>query len=126
MKRFKEFIKENVDTEDLVERIKKHFVDEEERESWEDFVDSQEMGDCQSIVASIIRNFPQVEKVFGEIEVDEPYIDEDGEEQILMTHHWVEIDGEIYDFSKGTLRGYVEFDDIYDPEVTDDSIYNGF
>ena len=81
----------------------------------------QENGDCQGIVALIINGFgDSVKKVFGEIEVDEPYTDEWGDEQTLMTHHWVEIDGKIYDFSKGTLRDYIQWDDIYDVHVDGD------
>jgi hypothetical protein len=35
------------------------------------------------------------------------------------------LDGKIYDFAKGTLRGRLEVEvDIYDPEVIDSSIYH--
>lgn len=88
--------------------------------AWRKFVDDQENGDCQGIVSSIIMDFPQVEKVFGEIEIDNSYIDEYGEEQTLMTHHWVEIMGKIYDFSKGTLKNYIDFDDIYNVNTDGD------
>jgi hypothetical protein len=55
----------------------------------------------------------------------EPYRDWDGEEQCLAAHHWVTLDGKIYDFAKGTLRGRLEVEvDIYDPEVIDSSIYH--
>jgi len=42
---------------------------------WEEYVDKQEIGDCQTIVSFITRSFPEAEKVFGEIEVDEPYME---------------------------------------------------
>ncbi len=29
-----------------------------------------------------------------------------------MTHHWITINGKIFDFSKGTLRDYIT-DDVY-------------
>lgn len=88
--------------------------------AWENFVDNQENGDCQGIVSAIIHEFKTVKKVFGEIEVDEPYIDEYGDEQTLMTHHWITINDKIYDFSKGTLRDYITWDDIYDVNVEGD------
>jgi hypothetical protein len=88
--------------------------------AWKNFVDQQENGDCQGIVSNIIMDFKNVNKVFGEIEVDEPYIDEYGDEQTLMTHHWVTINGKIYDFSKGTLRDYINWDDVYDVDVEGD------
>lgn len=129
---FKNFIKEN-NNNSLIDEIKKSLImetliDDDFNETyngdldkaWEDFVDNQENGDCQGIVSGIIMNFPQVKKVFGEIEVDEPYIDEDDVEQTLMTHHWVTINGEIYDFSKGTLKDYIDWDDVYDVIVEGD------
>ena len=41
-----------------------------------------------------------------------------------MTHHWVEIDGIPYDFSKGTLKDYIDFFDIYSVEIDDEWRYN--
>ena len=102
---------------DLIRKIQKSLIDYYEYKSWKNFVDNQELGECQGIISYIKYEFPQVTTVFGEIKVDEPYIDEDGEEQILMTHHWVKFRGEIYDFSKGSLSRYIEWGDIY--EVND-------
>jgi hypothetical protein len=114
-------------SEDIIENIKTYLINDNEYDTWEEFVDSQQMGDCQGIVASIIYEFPQAEKVFGGIELDEPMYDWDneGQEEYNITHHWVIINGSIYDFSKGTLRGYVEMDDyeLYEPEVIDDWRY---
>lgn len=106
------------ESSDIISQIKKHLT--EYYDGYEDFIDHQSMGDCQSIVADIIRNFPEVRKVFGEIEIDDYYRDEYGDEQNLMTHHWVEIDGEYYDFSKGTLKSYIQWCDEYDPCVGSD------
>ena len=77
------------------------------------------------IAHSVAHDLPQFRHVFGEIEV-EPYRDDDGEEQYRMVHHWVTLDGRIYDFAKGTLRGRIEGEDPdpYDPEVMDPSIYH--
>jgi hypothetical protein len=119
-------LSEYVNEKDLVEQIKEYLYTDEGYDSWEEFVDNQEIGNCQYIVISIIHRFPQVKKIFGEIEVDEPYIDEDGEEQNLMTHHWVQIGKNEYDFSKGTLKKYIDFIDIYDPEIEENSRYNAF
>jgi hypothetical protein len=128
----REYLNENIkNSEKLIQRIKKSLimetlVDEDEFNelfngdwdlAWRTFVDNQENGDCQMIVSGIIYNFKNVKKVFGEIEVDEPYIDEYGEEQTLMTHHWITINDKIYDFSKGTLSDYINWDDIYDVSV---------
>ena len=121
-------------TEELIQQIKKSLVmetlvDEDEFNelyngdldlAWENFVDNQENGDCQDIVSTIIYDFKTVKKVFGEIEIDEPYIDEDGDEQTLMTHHWITINDKIYDFSKGTLRDYINWDDQYEANVDGD------
>jgi hypothetical protein len=129
MKHLKKF--ENFSEKNIIEDIKKSLimetlVDEDEFNelfngdwdlAWKKFVDEQVNGECQGIVSSIIIDFPQVKKVFGEIEIDESYIDSYGDEQTLMTHHWVTIDDVIYDFSKGTLVDYIEWSDKYDVSV---------
>ena len=135
------YLNESIESsEGLIQQIKKSLimetlVDEEEFNelyngdldlAWKTFVDNQENGDCQGIVSTIIYEFKTVKKVFGEIEVDEPYIDEYGDEQTLMTHHWVEINGEPYDFSKGTLKDYIDWVDMYDPKVDEPERYHGF
>lgn len=135
VKNFNQFLNENVqNTDELIQQIKKSLimetlVDEDEFNelyngdwdlAWKKFVDSQENGGCQGIVSNIIHDFKNVKKVFGEIEVDEPYIDEYGDEQILMTHHWITINGKIYDFSKGTLSDYINWDDVYDVNTDGD------
>lgn len=117
--KFKEF--------NMVEKIKSYLLDYFDYESWEKFIDNQNMGDCQLIVASICREFKETNKVFGEIEVDEPsiYYDEEYDEEVddyievekanyLFTHHWIELNGEILDFSKGTLKNNIDWIDIYD------------
>ena len=129
------YLNESIESsEGLIQQIKKSLlmetlVDEEEFNelydgdldlAWKTFVDNQENGDCQGIVSTIIYEFKTVKKVFGEIEVDEPYIDEYGDEQTLMTHHWITINDKIYDFSKGTLRDYITWDDVYDVNVEGD------
>lgn len=108
----------------MIQQIKDYLIAESGCESWEEFIDSQEMGDCQGIVADIIRQFPSAHKVFGEIEVDNPsYIDngEDWEENYRFTHHWIEVDGEVLEFSKGTLQGNIDWSDVYEIEPDEDA-----
>ena len=109
------YLNESIEnSEELIQRIKKSLimetlVDEEEFNelydgdldlAWKTFVDNQENGDCQGIVSTIIYEFKTVKKVFGEIEVDEPYIDEYGDEQeveefITMALEWGQPDGHV-------------------------------
>lgn len=100
-----------------LQQITTRLVEKNDHASWRSFADSQSLGDCQEIVSEI-RSFgiPGVEGVFGEIRTDDPYVDEYGEEQEWMTHHWVTVDGRIAEFSKGSLRDHVAWDDPYDPD----------
>lgn len=109
---------------DFVDEIKSYLVNEYGYDNWKEFVDMQENGQCQEIAYNISNEFPSVKHVMGEIETDEPYEDEYGDEQNLKLHHWNIINDQLYDFSKNTLQGFVEFDDIYEPEIIDDSIYH--
>lgn len=86
-------------------QIRRFLVEDYYRENWEDFVDHQKMGDCQGIVHFIKLEFPQVTKVFGEIQNDNGR---------WMTHHWIEYKGKIYEFSKGSLKNYIDFMDLYE------------
>lgn len=100
-------------------QIKKHLIELHGCDSWEEFVDSQEMGDCQFIASAIADDFEGVVRVFGEIEVDQPSVrDIDGKfkENYLFTHHWIEIGGQILDFSKGTLKENIDWSDLYEVE----------
>lgn len=112
---------------DIIEQIKKFLIEDNEYESWKEFIDNQQMGDCQGICYSIERQFPQAKRIFGELTLDEPCIDwdNDGQEEFEITHHWVMIDNTIYDFSKGTFKDYIKMDDyeLYEPEVIDNWRY---
>lgn len=120
--RLNEYLTKDID---VVEQIKSYLVSVNDYDTWKEFVDNQEVGDCQSISKSIAKKF-NIKQVFGEIDIDNEYIDEDGNEQTKMTHHWNIIKNNIYDFSKGTLKDHINFykNEIYDPEVVDDSIYH--
>jgi hypothetical protein len=73
----------------LIEEAKKQLCDYHEC-IWKEFVDRQELGDCQVIAHSVAHDLPQFKHVFGEIEV-EPYRDGDGEEQCLGHLGWQDI-----------------------------------
>jgi len=119
----KELLNKNT-IDELIEKVKYSLYEYAGDSSWEEFVDNQELGDCQFIVSSIIKDFPQFKKQFGHIKTDEPYYSSDDDEEIdVMTHHWVTLKGVPYEFSKGTLKNYIHFDHLYDVNVEDHSIY---
>lgn len=128
--KFNEFLNEDYkpkSLDDLIEYIKTRLTEEEGEDSFKDFVDNQELGNCQGIVNSILSlKIQGLKGVFGEIEIDEPYIDDEGDEQNLMTHHWVEYKKQILDFSKNTLKDYIDLEktDIYDPTDIEEWRYN--
>lgn len=80
-----DYLKEATKSKNIfnVEEIKKYLYESEGHDSWEEFVDRQRLGDCQSIVSDIKRKYPFVKSVFGEIEIDEPYYDEEGEVRVV-------------------------------------------
>lgn len=104
----------------VIEQIKSLLVELHGCESWQEFVDSQEIGNCQFIASAIADDFPQATRVFGEIEVDYPSTDEDGEENYRFAHHWIEVEGQILDFSKGTLKDYIDWEDLYAVEPNEE------
>jgi hypothetical protein len=67
IKRYNQFINESSNI-DIIEQIKKFLISEDEYdyETWDEFIDNQEMGDCQLIVSIIVNNFSNlgVNKVF--------------------------------------------------------------
>lgn len=109
--------------EQLISQVKQSLIAEHECESWEKFVDQTKTGDCQGIVAGITGDFPQLQACLGEVRTDEPYRDEVGRKQNWLIHHWVEFEGTRLDFTKNSLKGYVAFDDPYDPNVEPDVTY---
>jgi hypothetical protein len=101
-----------------LEYIKNHIIEYEGYDTWEEFINNQELGECQYICSDL--NKFGLRRVFGEIELDDGYIDSNGNPQILATHHWL-LDGDrILDFSKGTLKDYINWDDLYAIEVDGD------
>ena len=91
-------------------------------EDWSHIIDNQELGDCQSIVSGIKHlNIPGMKYHFGEITVKVP-IDDDYYDKI-MTHHWCSYKGQILEFSKGTLKNYVDWNDIYSPHNDEEIEY---
>jgi len=111
---FQHTLKEN-SLNNIVEDIKNQLLDSEGIDNWEEFVNNQKMGDCQGIVSDIKRmNIPEVKCFFGELKIKDPKNENDFNRK--MTHHWVEIEGEPFEFCKGTLKDYVEWIDIYGVE----------
>ncbi|MFW6046757.1 MAG: hypothetical protein ACOCP4_03095 [Candidatus Woesearchaeota archaeon] len=109
-----------------IKEIQNFLVEHYGHESWKEFIENQEMGDCQSIVSVIAHRFPECVPCFGEIKVDEPFYNIEHDEMCdVITHHWVELEGEILDFSKGTLLLYIEsYDDgEYNPEDIEENLY---
>lgn len=105
------YIKEDKkDINELINDIKNFIIYYYGFDSYEEFIDNQSIGECQDISDTVYENFKQfgVKHVFGEIELDEPYLDDNQEEQILMTHHWNTFGKNILDFSKGTLSNYID------------------
>lgn len=124
MKYIKYFENINI-REEKVEKIKLLLLDANECDSWNTFIDSQVLGDCQLIVSDIVSyNIPGVVAIFGHIKLNEDiYSIDEGDYIDKMTHHWAEIDGEIEEFSKGTLKNYIVFNNLYETWCEDDYIY---
>lgn len=98
---------------DLINKIKESLIGElyngDLDLSWEKFVDKQKFGDDIKIVSNIIHNFNNVKMVSGEILDDN---------HRLIKYHWVKINSKIYDFSKGTLKDYIDWGNIYDVDIS--------
>ena len=99
----------------LLLSVQNALVEYHGEETWESFIDNQENGDCQFISHFVESEFPQFTRVFGEIEIDGCYCDDNGDVQNLVTHHWLELNGEKYDFAKGSLKEMIDFYDLYSP-----------
>lgn len=101
---------------EVIKEIISRFEEEQER-PWKEIVDDQNIGECQSIVSSIkMWKIPGIKTHFGEIKIECPLDEDDYGKQ--MTHHWVTYKGQPLEFSKGTLRYYVDWEDEYDPYDT--------
>jgi len=120
-----------MNTDNLVSDIKTELVDYYDYDNWDDFVDDQEMGDCQSIcyfiMKSTIDKSMDISHHFGEIEIDDNiyniYNVKYDEHINILTHHWISINGGICEFSKGTLKNHIDYDDVYCVTDVDDWRY---
>ena len=144
---------EFLSTKEIVNEIKKrivfeYFGEDDVKESylnnvqnaWEDYIDEQNFGDSQEICNfSLIGDIEGVEIVSGEIEVDYPTYEEKTEydedsddfveieaENYFIEHTWIKINGEIFEFSKGTLVDYIDWDDMYDVNAEEINKYREF
>lgn len=103
----------------IIEFLKSELVNYNDCENWKQFIDEQKLGDCQTIVnfiedISIQYKLPVIKR-FGEIEIDEAFYNIEHNEEInKFAHHWITINGVIFEFSKGTLKNYIEFVNLYD------------
>jgi len=106
----------------IINLIKDELLKSYDYENWNDFIDEQEMGDCQMIVHTIKNmNITGVKTHFGEIQIDEPTEEEYFDK--IMTHHWISYNNEILEFSKGTLKDYVHWNNIYNINNDGEIIY---
>ena len=130
-------------TDEIVYEIKKRLVNDYFGEdeiikafendvdlAWVEFVDNQSTGEYQYICD--ITNFKDLEGVHvinGEVEVDYPSYEELDEyddevddfvetekENFYFPHQWITINGDIYEFCKGTLRDSIDWEDLYSVE----------
>lgn len=116
-------------TDNIIQFLKSELIEWYDYETWDEFVDNQELGQCQSICYHLEdlgkkHNLP-VEGHFGEIDIDEEYYNVNEDEYIdKFAHHWITINDKIFEFSKGTLKNYIDFSDLYSVESEDDYIYH--
>lgn len=104
---------------ELKSRIMKH----NDVESWDDFINDQQMGDCQGISTTVssLFGYPHVVGYFHFPSKVTVYDREEGRsyETNKIIHHWNLLpDGRFVDFSKGTLREVNE-----ELESNGDSLY---
>lgn len=108
----------------VINEIKIGLMNEKDS-GWDRFIDEQEMGDCQSIVSSIIDfGIKGIEKQFGNIEISDACGASDEYDGKIFTHHWVTLNGKILEFSKGTLSEYVYWSDEYSVDDDGTIIYD--
>ena len=114
---------ENFKLEKNIQLIIDTILEEEDYDTWQDFLEDQSLGDCQGIIASVshiikTNKLKGFKSVFGEIEIIDMAHDESDLGKI-MTHHWIVYKNQILDFSKGTLQDFIDstdFTSIYGDE----------
>jgi len=92
------------------QKAKKYLIELDGYPSWKQFVDHQENGDCYGITHDVAKRFPATKRVFGHIKADNGR---------LMKHYWIEVNGEIYEFSKGTLKNWIDWENLYETHPED-------
>jgi len=108
-------------TKNIIDFLKSELIDYEDCDNWKEFIDNQELGQCQSIVYKLEdigkENKLSVEGHFGEIEIDDEFYNVNEDENIdRFAHHWITINNEIFEFSKGTLKNHIQYYELYDVE----------
>lgn len=97
----------------IVKKIQDYLIKSYNELNWKSMIDQQSIGECQVFVNWIKDlKLPNVHGFFGNIIIleSEDYFKK------VMTHHWITINNEIYEFSKGTLKEYVNWNNLYDVE----------
>jgi hypothetical protein len=115
----------------IINLIKNRLINYYDLKTWKHFIDNQELGDCQTICNDIIFLMKN-EKInlkhhFGIIIIDNNFYDYKYNEYIKeLTHHWISLNNEIYEFSKGTLKHYINYNDIYCVKIDDKWRYHQY
>jgi len=116
-------------TDNIVDFLKSEIIRYEGYDTWEKFIDNQELAQCIPIAHYLEDigkeyNLP-IKCHFGEINIDEKFYNNNEDEYIdKLSHHWVTINNEIFEFSKGTLKDYIQFSNLYDVDPEYNNRYN--
>lgn len=108
-------------TDNIIEFLKNEIINSEGYKNWEEFVENQKLGETESIVYKL-EDISKLNKLsvnvhYGEIEIDKEYHNTNENENIKkLPHHWLTINNKIFEFSKGSLKEYIEYKELYDVE----------
>ncbi len=97
-------------------------------DTWEEFIEQQKIGDSQNISYQLEeigkKNNLPVKCHFGEIVLDNYYYDNNTNDEVkTLSHHWITINDDIVEFSKGALKNYIEWNNLYDVYCESENIY---
>jgi hypothetical protein len=115
---------EDFNKDKRIKLIIDELLKEEGYKKWIDFLEDQSLGDCQYIISSVSKiikdnKLKGFKSVFGEIEILD-YAHDENDLGKIMTHHWILLENEILDFSKGTLSDFIDspdFESIYGDDM---------
>lgn len=113
-------------TNNIIEFLKTEIINQYGYKNWEEFVKDQKLGETQSIIYKLedigkLNKLP-VKVHYGEIDIDKEYYNTNENENIKkLPHHWLTINDKIFEFSKGSLKQYIEYKELYG--VNPENIY---